>query len=58
MSNTSIKLKMSPIIYGDAFLTSGNVPEPINILRDGGYASTYNKYIPPDLKELALKAAL
>jgi len=34
------------------------VPEPINILIDGGYASTYNKYIPPDLKELALKAAL
>ena len=55
MSNPSIKLKMYPASNGDAFLISANVPEPVNILIDGGYASTYNKYISPDLKELALK---
>ena len=55
MNSNSVKLKMYPAKNGDAFLISANVPEPINILIDGGYASTYNKYISSDLKELALE---
>jgi beta-lactamase superfamily II metal-dependent hydrolase len=55
MSNISVKLKMYPASNGDAFLISANVPEPVNILIDGGYGSTYKNYISPDLKDLASK---
>lgn len=55
MSNISVKLKMYPASNGDAFLISANVPEPVNILIDGGYGGTYNNYISPDLKALSLK---
>jgi len=44
---------MYPAINGDSFLLKANWPEPVNILIDGGYASTFKKYIYPDLNILA-----
>jgi hypothetical protein len=46
-------LKMYPAKSGDAFLIRGNVTKPTAILIDGGYASTFQEYISPDLTNLA-----
>lgn len=46
-------LKMYPAKSGDAFLIKGNVTKPTAILIDGGYASTFQEYISPDLVNLA-----
>lgn len=44
---------MYPAKNGDAFLIKENSPKPTAILIDGGYASTFQKRISPDLKRLA-----
>jgi len=46
-------LKMYPARNGDAFLIKDNVTKPTAILIDGGYASTFQAYISPDLTRLA-----
>lgn len=46
-------LKMYPARNGDAFLIRENVTKPTAILIDGGYASTFQAYIYPDLTHLA-----
>lgn len=46
-------LKMYPARNGDAFLIRENATKPIAILIDGGYASTFQTYIFPDLTHLA-----
>lgn len=47
------KLKMYPANNGDAFLIINDLPQPMAILVDGGYESTFNDYILPDLTTLA-----
>jgi len=44
---------MYPANNGDAFLLVATVPKTVTILIDGGYASTYKKYISKDLISLA-----
>ena len=46
-------LKMYPARNGDAFLVRENAAKPIAILIDGGYASTFQTCIFPDLTRLA-----
>jgi len=46
-------LKMYPAKNGDAFLIRDNVTKPAAILIDGGYASTFQECISPDLTDLA-----
>jgi hypothetical protein len=46
-------LKMYLANNGDAFLIRENSTKPTAILIDGGYASTFNEYISPDLSYLA-----
>lgn len=46
---------MYPAKNGDAFLLTTLLPEPIHILIDGGYGSTYKEHIFPDLSLLASK---
>lgn len=46
-------LKMYPARNGDAFLIRENAIRPTAILIDGGYASTFQTYIYPDLTHLA-----
>tara|TARA_R110001583_G_C5668565_1_gene410447 strand:- start:1601 stop:2779 length:1179 start_codon:yes stop_codon:yes gene_type:complete len=40
---------------GDAFLMKTNLSNPTAILIDGGYPSTFNDYIQPDLRTLAVQ---
>jgi len=47
------QIKMYPAKEGDAFLIKHNKVEPIAILIDGGYSSTFKEYIFPDLSNLA-----
>ncbi len=49
----TLKLRMYPAKNGDAFLISSNLSESVNILVDGGYASTFKEHIHPDLNKLA-----
>lgn len=51
----TVKIKMYPAKNGDAFLISASLPEPVHILIDGGYQSTYKDFISPDLIFLASK---
>ena len=44
---------MYPANNGDAFLIVTELPQPLAILVDGGYGSTFNDYISPDLKIFA-----
>lgn len=44
---------MYPAKNGDAFLITENSSKPTAILIDGGYASTFQQWIFPDLKHLA-----
>jgi hypothetical protein len=46
-------LKMYPARNGDAFLIKENATKPLAILIDGGYASTFQTFIYPDLVHLA-----
>ena len=46
-------LKMYPARNGDAFLIRENTTKPTAILIDGGYASTFQACIFPDLTHLA-----
>jgi hypothetical protein len=46
-------IKMYPAKNGDAFLIIENSSKPTAILIDGGYGSTFQKWISPDLKHLA-----
>lgn len=46
-------LKMYPAKNGDAFLIRENTVKPTAILIDGGYSSTFQAYISPDLTRLA-----
>lgn len=46
-------LKMYPAKNGDAFLIRENTTKPAMILIDGGYASTFQTHILPDLTGLA-----
>lgn len=46
-------IKMYPANNGDAFLIRENTTKPTAILIDGGYASTFQTYICPDLTHLA-----
>lgn len=46
-------LKMYPAKNGDAFLIRENADKPTAILIDGGYASTFQSCISPDLTHLA-----
>ncbi|MCI5113439.1 MAG: MBL fold metallo-hydrolase [Candidatus Electrothrix sp. AW1] len=46
-------LKMYPAGNGDAFLIREHEPNPTAILIDGGYASTFQSFISPDLINLA-----
>jgi beta-lactamase superfamily II metal-dependent hydrolase len=48
-----LNIKMYPAKNGDAFLITENSSKPTAILIDGGYASTFQKWISPDLKHLA-----
>jgi beta-lactamase superfamily II metal-dependent hydrolase len=45
-------LKMYPAGNGDAFLIKDEAPRPKAFLIDGGYTSTFQKYISPDLIDL------
>jgi len=47
------QIKIYPANDGDAFLIKGNKVEPVAILIDGGYASTFKEYIVSDLLDLA-----
>ncbi|HHF2953600.1 TPA: AVAST type 1 anti-phage system MBL fold metallo-hydrolase Avs1a [Vibrio diabolicus] len=49
-----MRIKMYPAQNGDAFLLS---TEKTNILIDGGYARTFNRYIQKDLEELGARNA-
>jgi beta-lactamase superfamily II metal-dependent hydrolase len=44
---------MYPANNGDAFLIKDNTTNPIAILIDGGYATTFQTFIRPDLEHLA-----
>ena len=46
-------IKMYPARNGDAFLIRENETKPVAILIDGGYASTFQEYISPDLVDLS-----
>jgi len=48
-----LSLKMYPARNGDAFLIRENMTKPTAILIDGGYASTFQAFISPDLIHLA-----
>ena len=55
LDNIKIKLKMYPSKNGDSFLLSIDTHETVNVLIDGGFASTFNDHILPDLNYLSSK---